>query len=253
MTNLRKRHIIWLVGVFPLGRRLASRVTPFRQEAWNMKLATIPFRDGAVALSLVIISLSSGCGANKKTSEVVSSAAAERELAKMDSRVRFLERDLLAAQKRLIGEQQRTEELRRRLAAVELRLAMNSEWPVLVTPQPAGAVTSRAATSTPYSPPAVESPRLTEPQVIVVGGTQARTASAHCRQEWPGNFRMIAYCQEQQDAGENRIRERTSWSTGMPMNEFDAMHRGCESEWGENLRMRDYCEDQQVTAWKKVH
>lgn len=87
----------------------------------------------------------------------------------------------------------------------------------------------------------VQERRKTEVETII---------RAHCVKRWPRNFRMQAYCEEQQfealrDLGEGRPADISSHDYGIILNE-------CAGKWGENFRMRDYCHNQQYEAVRKL-
>ena len=71
-----------------------------------------------------------------------------------------------------------------------------------------------------------------------------------CAKEWPKDFNMRAYCQEQQTIGYNNL--LTTAPTGMSDLDFQIIKKQCEEEWGTDYGMRVYCEKQQVEGWRAV-
>ncbi len=67
-----------------------------------------------------------------------------------------------------------------------------------------------------------------------------------CASEWPDDFRMRKYCQDQQNAGLQALRSRTM--TGV----LAKVRSKCASEWPNDFRMRDYCEKQQIEAYRQL-
>ena len=70
---------------------------------------------------------------------------------------------------------------------------------------------------------------------------------ASCTKDWPDDFRMRAYCQQQQDEGLAALRQRTM-STG----DYRTIRAKCASDWPQDFRMRNYCEEQQLAALKAL-
>jgi len=72
----------------------------------------------------------------------------------------------------------------------------------------------------------------------------------HCAQEWPDDFRMRAYCEEQQREGLKQLRK------GRPSDiseiDFKTVRTKCAQEWQTDFRMRAYCEEQQFEAIRKL-
>lgn len=64
-----------------------------------------------------------------------------------------------------------------------------------------------------------------------------------CAKEWPDDFRMRAYCQQQQDEGLAALQRRVM-STG----DHRTIRVKCATEWPADFRMRNYCEEQQLQA-----
>jgi hypothetical protein len=83
-------------------------------------------------------------------------------------------------------------------------------------------------------------------------GTSDATAVAiirqTCAKEWPDDFRMRAYCQDQQDKGLAALRQRSM--TGSP--EHRTIRTKCAEEWPDDFRMRNYCEEKQLEALKVI-
>lgn len=79
--------------------------------------------------------------------------------------------------------------------------------------------------------------------------TEAAVATSRetCTKEWPDDFRMRAYCQEQHDQGIKALRGRMM-STG----DYRTIRGKCADKWPHDFRMRNYCEEQQLRALKML-
>lgn len=73
---------------------------------------------------------------------------------------------------------------------------------------------------------------------------------AHCSKEWPSDFNMRAYCQEQQIEGYNELLK--SAPAGMSASDFQKVKSLCEEEWETDYNMRAYCEEQQVDGYNQL-
>ncbi|NIV11875.1 MAG: hypothetical protein GWN62_11540 [Aliifodinibius sp.] len=70
---------------------------------------------------------------------------------------------------------------------------------------------------------------------------------SHCAKEWPDDFKMRKYCEDQQYEGLRALRARQM--TGV----LAKIRSKCATEWPEDFKMRDYCEKQQIEALRKLN
>jgi zinc ribbon protein len=70
---------------------------------------------------------------------------------------------------------------------------------------------------------------------------------SHCAKEWPDDFVMRKYCEDQQYKGLRALRARQM--TGA----FAKIRSKCASEWPDDFQMRDYCEKQQLDALRELN
>lgn len=70
---------------------------------------------------------------------------------------------------------------------------------------------------------------------------------AHCAEEWPDDYRMRKYCEDQQYEGLRNLLARQM--TGP----FARIREICAQEWPDDFRMRDYCETQQIEAYRALN
>lgn len=68
-----------------------------------------------------------------------------------------------------------------------------------------------------------------------------------CASEWPDDFRMQKYCQDQQFEGLRALRSRVMAGPLAPI------RSKCAQEWLDDFRMRDYCETQQLEALRQLN
>jgi hypothetical protein len=81
------------------------------------------------------------------------------------------------------------------------------------------------------------------PQRPAAGASDVRS---HCAAEWPNDFRMRAYCEDQQNDALRRLQGRR-----MDSGDERTIRATCASEWPGDYRMRDYCEEQQLNALRR--
>lgn len=72
----------------------------------------------------------------------------------------------------------------------------------------------------------------------------------HCTQEWSNDFRMRAYCQEQQLNGYNNLMKTKP--AGMSDSDYQKIKSLCQNEWENDFQMMAYCEEQQVNGWQEI-
>ena len=69
-----------------------------------------------------------------------------------------------------------------------------------------------------------------------------------CARDWPENFRMRKYCEDQQYQGLRALRSRSMTGSTMRM-----IRSKCARDWPENFRMRNFCENQQLNALRELN
>jgi hypothetical protein len=67
-------------------------------------------------------------------------------------------------------------------------------------------------------------------------GSSYYVIGAKCAKDWPDDFRMRAYCEEQQRAGASNLSSRT-----MTTSDQQTIRSKCATDWPDDFRMRDYC------------
>lgn len=84
------------------------------------------------------------------------------------------------------------------------------------------------------------------PQLTPAPGDQSfqEIVKAHCAKEWPTDFRMQAFCNNQQVQGMLNIGNRNMRDTA----EHRTIRAECIKQWGTDFRMVDHCEQQQLKA-----
>jgi len=68
-----------------------------------------------------------------------------------------------------------------------------------------------------------------------------------CEKEWPGDYKMQAFCLDQQNAALEAMATRNM--TGL----FEDIRYKCAEEWPTDFKMRDFCEKQQIEAYEKLN
>ncbi len=111
---------------------------------------------------------------------------------------------------------------------------------------PAGARTapSTPAISSPPPAPALSPP---PPQPGSDSRRGVQTAREKCAKDWPDDFTVRAYCEEQQQIGHSKLESRTMSSA----NER-TIRRKCASDSPDDFMVRDYCEEQQLKALREL-
>jgi hypothetical protein len=113
------------------------------------------------------------------------------------------------------------------------------------------APTSHAA-AMPYMPPAATDQSV----VYTIGQSGSSSGSitndpditSQCAAKWKTDYRMVAYCQNEQQEAKTKLARGNSHGISGPT--FDEIRRGCTAKWGKDYRMRVYCEEEQVKAYK---
>ncbi len=78
-------------------------------------------------------------------------------------------------------------------------------------------------------------------------GDVASTIRMKCAKDWPDDFRMRVFCEDQQRTAYLRLMGRPATSSDLQI-----IRTKCQSDWSEDFRMRDYCEQQQIEALRKL-
>jgi hypothetical protein len=68
-----------------------------------------------------------------------------------------------------------------------------------------------------------------------------------CTQEWPSDFRMRAYCQQQQREGVAALNRGRPNSVSQDA--FAIIRGKCANDWSRDFNMRAYCENQQYESY----
>ncbi len=68
-----------------------------------------------------------------------------------------------------------------------------------------------------------------------------------CAADWPDDFRMRAYCQEQQTTALQKLQTRSMTTTDQLI-----IRRKCLTDWPDDFKMEDYCEEQQLKALASI-
>jgi hypothetical protein len=89
---------------------------------------------------------------------------------------------------------------------------------------------------------------------IVTGAAVARAqppadVRARCAREWPTDYRLQAYCVEQQRPDARPLLR----APDVPAEVATAIRRRCAVDWPRDLRLRAYCEYQQLDAWHQLN
>ena len=71
-----------------------------------------------------------------------------------------------------------------------------------------------------------------------------------CREEWPNDFRMRVYCQNQQHEGIAAL--SAGEPTGVSHDAFVIIRSKCADEWPRDFKMRAYCETQQYESYRAL-
>jgi hypothetical protein len=74
------------------------------------------------------------------------------------------------------------------------------------------------------------------------------TIRGKCAADWPDDFRMRVYCQQQQDGGLAALRQRAMNGSS----EHRTIRTKCATDWPDDFRMRNYCEEQQLKALASI-
>jgi hypothetical protein len=70
---------------------------------------------------------------------------------------------------------------------------------------------------------------------------------AKCEEEWPSDFRMRVYCEQQQKEAQAALGRRVMTSPAQ-----QTIRANCQNEWPRDYRMRNYCEEQQLKALQQL-
>lgn len=78
----------------------------------------------------------------------------------------------------------------------------------------------------------------------------AQIIEQKCTEEWPNDFRMIKYCEEQQRGGIEKLDR--GMPTGIEPDAFRIIRGKCAQEWPRDFQMRAHCESQQYEAYRAL-
>lgn len=78
---------------------------------------------------------------------------------------------------------------------------------------------------------------------VIVASKISGEVGAKCAKDWPDDFRMRRYCEDQQQSAIAALNGR-SMRTG----DEKIIRAKCERDWPDDYRMRNYCEEQQLKA-----
>lgn len=70
---------------------------------------------------------------------------------------------------------------------------------------------------------------------------------AHCKGEWPNDFKMQKFCIDRQEAGLQELSSRSM------RGELSVIRTKCSEEWPDDFKMRNFCEEQQLKAYKELN
>lgn len=92
------------------------------------------------------------------------------------------------------------------------------------------------------------------PKIMIVGDSSTRsTVSSHCQQQWPSDFHMQAFCQQQQDDARSKLAQRDATNSGVGVGDFNVIRASCRQQWPDDYHMQNFCEEQQAQSWKQTH
>jgi hypothetical protein len=77
------------------------------------------------------------------------------------------------------------------------------------------------------------------------------TIRAHCTKEWPTDYRMQSYCQQQQQEAAVKMGQRLQAGfKNTPQGQTILLQ--CFKEWPTDYRMQNYCIEQQIEGFNKL-
>lgn len=80
--------------------------------------------------------------------------------------------------------------------------------------------------------------------------SQDATITQHCEADWPDDFRMRAFCEQQQRNGLNTLNQGKP--DDISEGEFSTIRSSCTRDWPDDFRMRAFCEEQQYKAVREL-
>lgn len=80
--------------------------------------------------------------------------------------------------------------------------------------------------------------------------TADRMIEDHCKEQWPDDFRMRAYCEEQQRSALEQLSQ--DHPDDIPDDAFDQIRSMCALQWPTDFAMRRYCEVEQIKAYRQL-
>jgi hypothetical protein len=104
--------------------------------------------------------------------------------------------------------------------------------------------TGSAMPAPPPPLPVYTTPTVTPAAVTTERGDGIR---AKCAEEWPTDFAMRAYCEQQQKTALDALGRRA-----MISGDQRTIRTTCAKSWPDDFAMRDHCEQQQLAALKQL-
>ena len=123
-----------------------------------------------------------------------------------------------------------------------------SRAPSTATAAPSPAAPPRGWTSARQSPPR---PTTQQSRAASVDANTAAIIKRFCTAQWPNDFRMQEYCENQQsDAVINTLSKGAP--SDVPNGTFQTIRSQCVQQWADDFRMREYCENQQIQSYRRL-
>jgi hypothetical protein len=109
---------------------------------------------------------------------------------------------------------------------------------------------SNSVQARPQSAPAIPGGDLPTSTPSQTTGATDQTIKAHCVSEWPEDFQMRAWCEDQQREGLRAL------AIGKPdditQEDFAIVQDHCTKEWPDDFQMRAWCEVQQLKGIREL-
>ena len=74
------------------------------------------------------------------------------------------------------------------------------------------------------------------------------TIKVKCAKDWPNDFAMRKYCQDQQEKAVESLKKRDMTSS----NDLQTIRTKCAADWPDDFNMRNYCETRQIEALREL-
>jgi hypothetical protein len=72
----------------------------------------------------------------------------------------------------------------------------------------------------------------------------------HCEEQWPDNYRMRAFCIEQEERAVGQL--RAGRPADIPENVFRRIRRHSAEQWPTNFSMRLFTEQEEFKSYRKL-